>query len=103
MNYGKYLITMAMSKDDIFSEIYFDTEHPAGLGGVQKLYQYSKLIDPAIKLGDVKQWLSRQDVYTLHRPARRRFKRNRIYVSYIDELWEADLVDLQHFSPQNLP
>jgi hypothetical protein len=92
---------MSNAKHQLLSDIYFNPEHPAGLGGVQKLYQYSKLINPEITLKDVKDWLSGQYVYTLHKPARRHFKRNRIYVSYIDEMWEADLVDLQHFSNQN--
>ena len=36
-----------------------------------------------------------QLAYTLHKPARRRFKRNRVIVNGKDKQWEADLVDVQ--------
>ncbi len=36
--------------------------------------------------------------YTLHFPARKKFKRNKILVCNIDQQWEADLVDLREHS-----
>ncbi len=35
-----------------------------------------------------------QDAYTLHRPIRRRFKRNKVIVAGIDDTWQIDLVDM---------
>ena len=49
----------------------------------------------------VRDWLSQQDVYTLHKPARRRYKRSRVVVFGIDEQFQADLVDLQNLSRYN--
>jgi len=43
---------------------------------------------------DIKKWLEKQDAYTLHRPVRKRFHRNRYNVANIDDVWECDLVDV---------
>ena len=43
----------------------------------------------------IKEWLMKQDAYTLHKPIRRRFRRNRVIVGGIDEQWQMDLADMQ--------
>ena len=87
--------------NNLFKNIYTDPSNPGAFGGIRNLYIQAKKVDPNITLKNVKDWLKRQHTYTLHRPARRRWKRNRIYVSYIDEQWEIDLIDLQIYSVQN--
>lgn len=47
------------------------------------------------------EWLELQPSYTLHKPARRRYDRNRVIVSHIDEQWQMDLVDLQSLAKHN--
>ena len=42
-----------------------------------------------------------QDTYTLHEPARRNFKRNRVIVGGIDEQWQMDLADMQFLKRYN--
>ena len=42
-----------------------------------------------------------QDTYTLHKPARRNFKRNRVIVGGIDEQWQMDLADMQSLKQYN--
>ena len=49
---------------------------------------------PHITRNAVREFLSRQRAYTLHKPARRHFPRNRIYVGSIDKQWQADLADM---------
>ena len=39
--------------------------------------------------------------YTLHKPARRRLKRNRVIVNGKEEQWQADLVDVQALNKDN--
>ena len=41
----------------------------------------------------VEKWLSKELAYTLHKPLRKRFSRNKTIVFYIDELWQMDLCD----------
>ena len=43
----------------------------------------------------------KQDTYTLHKPARRHYKRNRVIVGGIDELWQMDLADMQTMAAEN--
>jgi|SRR5882724_920702 len=87
--------------DQVLSDIYFDPNHPGSFGGVKKLYDYAKLELPNLRYAHVEDWLRRQNVYTLHKPIRKRFQRNKIYVSYIDEQWECDLIDMRAYSRQN--
>ena len=46
-------------------------------------------------------YLRGEQAYTLHKPARRHYKRNSIYVSGIDAQWQADLADMQGVARQN--
>ena len=41
----------------------------------------------------MEKWLSKELSYTLHKPVRKRFSRNKTIVFYIDELWQMDLCD----------
>lgn len=92
---------MKTSKEEVLNSLYTDIGAFGSYGGVQKLYRHAKQYDNNITLKDVRKWLERQDTYTLHKQAYKKFKRNRIYVSGIDAQWEADLVDMQTYSAYN--
>lgn len=81
------------------NKIYYDSSNPAAYGSVKTLHDAVKWL--GITREQVKQWLSTQESYSLHRPARRRFPRNKILASRVDEQWQADLVDLQALSQHN--
>ena len=49
----------------------------------------------------VAEWLSEQDAYTLHKPARRHFRRRRVIVGGLRQQWQADLVDLSNLKNEN--
>ena len=49
----------------------------------------------------IRLWLQKQDTYTLHKPVRYRFWRNRFIVGGTDDEWEADLVIMDSLSQQN--
>ncbi|GFT37573.1 putative uncharacterized transposon-derived protein F54H12.3 [Trichonephila clavipes] len=77
---------------------YENPEVPNSFGGVEALHRsvkgkYSKK--------DVKHWLSQKDAYTLHKPVRHKFQRNRVFVSDIDRQFQADLVDMQSLAEFN--
>ena len=75
---------------------YYDPKHPAGFGSVAKLVKASKY-----KKKFVKEWLSSQNTYTLHKPVRKKFSRNPYTVTNIDDVWEMDLSDLSSLSKYN--
>ena len=54
-----------------------------------------------LKEKELKEWLQSQPVYTIHRPKRKRYHRNKVIVSGIDDTWQADLVDMQAMSKDN--
>ena len=52
-------------------------------------------------LASVREWLRENETYTLHKPVRYKFKRNRVIVNEIDDQWQADLVDISSLSRFN--
>jgi len=48
-----------------------------------------------IKHDDIRDWLEKQDAYTLHRPIRKRFARNPYTVINVIDDWEFDLVKVR--------
>ena len=76
--------------------IYFDAESPGGFGGVRPLANAS-----GSTVEKTKKWLSGVDAYTLHKPYRLRFRRRRTFAKGIDDLWQADLVDLTSLAKHN--
>lgn len=85
--------------DKILSEIYSNPK--TGYSGFETLYKKAKSVKPEITRKTVKTWLAKQATYTLHKPARKNYTRNRVLVSGIDEQWQADLADLQSLSTYN--
>ena len=78
-------------------EIYYNPKHPAGYSNADVLYRHTVGWTKA----DIQRWLKDQRSYTLHRPARKHFPRNRIVVDRIDQQWEVDLADLPAIVDQN--
>ena len=84
------------------TSIYLDPSQPASFGGLDAVYRAVKEKGKnQISRKQVQDWLSQQDVYTLHKPARRHYKRSRVIVPGIDAQFQADLVDVQNLSRYN--
>ena len=84
------------------TSIYLDPSQPASFDSLDAVYGAIKEKGKnKIQRKQVRDWLSQQDVFTLHKPARRRYKRSRVVVFGIDEQFQADLVDLQNLSRYN--
>src|SRR5579859_3658577 len=80
---------------------YFDPRAPGSFGGVDALYRYvNKEKDKKTRV-QVKRFLQGQSAYTLHKPVRRKFKRNITQVYTMNEQFQADLADLSSISKQN--
>ena len=86
---------------NILENIYFNPEHPAAFGDRKKLLKYAKEVDSSITDNDVKNWLSSKFEYTLYKPTRKNFERNKVYATYINEYWQIDLLDYVSYSRQN--
>ncbi|RWR98555.1 hypothetical protein B4U79_09641, partial [Dinothrombium tinctorium] len=88
-------------KHDFLNSVYYDPNHPASFASVEKLYNFAKEKFPNANKDEIKEWLSEQLTYTLHKQARKRFKRNKVLVSHMDEQWQADLADMRQVSSEN--
>jgi hypothetical protein len=87
--------------EETLRAIFYDPKNKSSFSSVSKLYEAAKAITPSVTRKDVKEWLDKQETYTLHAPVRRRFTRSRIYVKGIDKLWQADLMDMAGLSNWN--
>ena len=87
--------------DDAIEKSYEKIKNPGSFGGIKKIYDELKKNYKKIKKDDVKNFLGQQDEYTLHKPIKRKFERNKVIVSDIDEVWQMDLVDMKAFQNEN--
>lgn len=89
-----------MSATDYLKEIYFDPKHPAGYAGTDLLYSWVKRKFPVTKKF-VRNWLQSIESYTLHKPVRRKFPRNKVIVNSIGEQYDVDLLDMSNAAKYN--
>ena len=88
--------TMGRRVEESLKRVYFDPKRVGSYGGVNALRRVTRAPVKAVK-----QWLSEQDAYTLHKPVRIRFKRRRVIVGGRNHQWQADLVDLSKLKKDN--
>ena len=89
--------TKREKKTDLrLAQAYHNPSRPGAFGGIKPLVRQT-----GVNKEKVKQWLSNQDAYTMHRPVRYSFPRRRIIVNGIDQQWQADLMDLQNLRRYN--
>jgi len=74
--------------------VYFDPLNPGSFGGVAPLVRQTRS-------SLAKKWLRSQDAYTLHKPVRKNFPRRKTFAKGIDDLFQADLADMQNLSRFN--
>ena len=85
---------MHSEKLSVLRQVYYDPSSPSCYAGLQPVFHQARKLLPSIKINDVKSFLQEQDVYTLHKPIRRKFPRNKTVASGIDSDWQADLCDV---------
>ena len=78
---------------------YVTPGEPDAFAGADKLVRAARA--EGLKPSSVRSWLKTQPAYTLHKPIRKNFKRNRVIVNGKDEQWQADLVDVQSLKESN--
>ena len=83
-------------------QIYYNSTHPGAFAGPQKLYKIVKDENIYnISRSKIKQWLQDQDVYSLTKPIKRKFKRNRIVPTTRDSQWDMDLAGVSNLAKDN--
>ena len=86
----------------VMRNAYYTIKHPGSFGGVLKLQQ-SILSEDGVKISleKVRDFLEGENTYTLHKPVRKTFLRNRVFVSGPLKQYQADLVDMTSLSKHN--
>ena len=88
--------------DKALAKLYYDASGAGSFGGVERIYQRAISAKVAgVTRDKVRAFLAAQHAYTLHRPARLRYKRNPTYASCIDRQWQADLADMRAIADEN--
>jgi hypothetical protein len=89
-------------EEEYLRSVYFDPSHPASYQSPLRLYKFVKTDGEfSIALKQIKEWLQRQESYSLNRNVLRNFQRSRVIVTGIDDQWEADLADMQTYAAEN--
>ena len=86
---------------NFLSHYYFDTKGPVAFTSPLALYREVKKRYPSLNFRQVKTWLQSKDTHTLHKPVRYNFPRSRVIVTWIDDQWQADLVDISSLARFN--
>ena len=81
--------------------VYFDPKEPGAFSGPKKVQSLLKEHNFTPTLKNIKAWLQDQDAYSLLRPARYRFSRQRIITRGLDDLWDADLAEVGNIAAHN--
>lgn len=87
--------------NDVLKKIYYNPASVGSYSSVSNLFREARKIDPNVKLDDVKDFLNSQITYSLHKRVVRKFHRNKIVVSNINEYCYMDLIDFIQYKNEN--
>ena len=76
-------------------QLYYTPSLADSFGSLSGLRRHTKNVK------GVRDFLMRQDAYTLHRDVKRRFQRRKTLALSVNDLWQADLVELSSISRDN--
>ena len=77
-------------------ESYTDPSHAGSFRGLDSIRLHAK-----VEADVAREWLMGEKAYTLHKQSKTKFRRRRTFARGINELWQADLVDLGLLSNEN--
>lgn len=83
-------------------KVYYDVSSAGAYVGPSKLYQVVKA-KGVNNIGKytVKKWLQNQEDYSLQKPARKSFRKARVVINKVDEMYDLDLADVSSLSKYN--
>lgn len=88
-------------KEEILKRLYNNPNYPSAFAGVDQLWREAKKEIPKIKKKEVKEWLEGSRTYSIHRPRRVNFPRQKTIPSgYMTDV-QADLADFQKLARSN--
>ena len=85
----------------LLHSLFYDVTKPSAYTGKDNVFRAARAVLSSITRADVDRWFEEQLTYTLHKPVRVQFARNKTIVKSIDDQWQADLCDMQSKSREN--
>ena len=85
----------------LLKRIYYQPKYGSAYSSPAQLKRTARELGYDITMGQIKHWLRGQAPYTMHHSVRRRFARQRTFVSSINELIQIDLANMTRFSKVN--
>lgn len=79
-------------------KIYHDTKNAASYGSLSSVH---RILKDRYSKKEIQRCLSGEESYTLHFPVKRKFKRDFIFTTNIDDIWGLDLIDFKSLKNQN--
>ena len=93
---------MRNSMETYLRKIYYNPKNPGSFSGPIKLYNIVKKEGKYdISLQQIRKWLQNQDAYSLQRPVKRKFKRNKVIVGGLNDIWDIDLASVENLKKYN--
>ena len=80
-------------------ERFTNPNYPGSFSGISKFQNYNK--DLKLDKNNLQEWLMSRDEYTLHRPIHKKHETLKVQVGGIDDLWQADLIDVKNLASEN--
>lgn len=77
-------------------QAYTNPRHAGSFRGLDSIRRHAK-----VDRNNAREWLMGEKSYTLHKQSRTKFRRRQTIARGINELWQADLVDLSLLSNEN--
>ena len=87
--------------DALLRSLYYNLDSPSAFSGKTNVYKKAKQKLSTITKRDVDNWFSKEFAYTIHKPVRYKFPRNKTIVLSIDNQWQADLCDMSSIKKNN--
>ena len=85
----------------LMGDIYYKKGGPAYLASHERLYQEAKKTLPSITRQTVQSFLDKQYVHSRHLKKKRNFPRRKVLVLRVNEIWAADLIQIDTLSSFN--
>ena len=84
--------------EEFLASVYYDPLNPGSYTGITKLWNVVKNDNPyKLTRNEVQEWLQKEDTYKRHKPQVLVFPRQKILMSYMDQQWDADIMDMSKF------
>ncbi|KAL3110903.1 hypothetical protein niasHT_014840 [Heterodera trifolii] len=94
-------IIMDLKKLRLLEFLYKDLSSPVAFTSVEPLLREARKTQPKINRTDVQNYLASQRTYTLHRQAKRRYRRLPTLAPGLHTKWQADLAIFDRLAKQN--